>query len=160
MDIKGPGYRIQPTLSLSLSLSLSFSLFFSLGTLDEHTEAVQRAICALNRNALWNNARDLAGDKGYYCCSRSVFSFVVCTVSRTGSNPFLVCPGRSVVPRPPIRFGNVCRTNCRRRRSTGCSLFRTRGKVVVKEDVAIFVPPVFLGVSGKCNSHVRVSLAA
>lgn len=46
MDIKGPGIP-DPTLPLSLSLS----------PLSRYTVAVQRAICALNRNALWNNAR-------------------------------------------------------------------------------------------------------
>ena len=41
----------------SLSLSLPLSLSLSLPPLSRHTVAVQRAICALNRNALWNNAR-------------------------------------------------------------------------------------------------------
>lgn len=95
-----------------------------------HTVAVQRAICALNRNALWNNAQDLARDKGYYCCCQSVSSFVVSVVARCrGLVPtFFLCP---VDPLYSDRIWK-CLPNELLLPVMGYSLFRTQTKIVVK----------------------------
>lgn len=132
MDIKEPGYRDTGSNQLSRC---------------RHTVAVQRAICALNRNALWNNAQDLARDKGYYCCCQSVFSFVVSVVARCrGLVPtFFLC---LVDPLYSDRIWK-CLLNELLLPVMGCSLFRTQRKIVVKgncwgeryrqrHDVAIF----------------------
>lgn len=95
-----------------------------------HTVAVQRAICALNRNALWNNAQDLARDKGYYCCCQSVSSFVVSVVARCrGLVPtFFLC---LVDPLYSDRIWK-CLPNELLLPVMGYSLFRTQTKIVVK----------------------------
>ena len=110
--------------SLSLSLSLSLALSLSLSPLSRHTVAVQRAICALNRNALWNNARIPLATKDITLVVARVFlvrggarcrglapTFFLCLV--------WICPAL-------IGFGNVYRTLP----AIGYSLFRTIRKVV------------------------------
>lgn len=83
MDIKGPGYRIQPAHC-------------------RHTVAVQRAICALNRNALWNNARLPLVTKNITAVAQSV-PRSWCARCRGLSRTFFLC---LVDPPCPDRIWN------------------------------------------------------
>lgn len=89
MDIKGPGYRIQPAHC-------------------RHTVAVQRAICALNRNALWNNARLPLVTKNITAVAQRV-SLVRGVHDVADCHEPFSCA--SWIRRAPIGFGIVYRTN-------------------------------------------------